>query len=65
MYFHEIAGELKTIMEPTGRGGKFVCTLVGLSLRPPMTVEEDPAQYLHEYNPIVRQMAEYQQGELM
>ena len=44
---HEIAGELKKLMEPTGRGGKFVCTLVGLSLRPPMTVEEDQAQYLH------------------
>lgn len=58
MYFHEIAGELKTLMEPTGRGGKFVCTLVGLSLRPPMTVEEDQAQYLHEYNPMEKNISD-------
>lgn len=50
MYFHEIAGELKTLMEPAGRGGEFVRTLVGLSLRPPMTDEEDEAAHLHEYN---------------
>ncbi len=52
MYFHEIAGELKTLMNPTGRGGKFVCTLVRLSLRPPMTDEENQAQFLREFNPV-------------
>ena len=58
MYFHEIARELKILMEPTGRGGKFVSTLVGLSLRPPMTDEEEQAQYLHEYNPMEKNISE-------
>ena len=58
MYFHEIAGELKTLMEPAGRGGKFVCALVGLSLRPPMTDEEDLAYRLNEYNPMARSISD-------
>ena len=58
MYFHEIARELKILMEPSGRGGKFVSTLVGLSLRPPMTDEEEQAQYLHEYNPMEKNISE-------
>lgn len=58
MYFREIAEELKTLMEPAGRGGKFVCTLVGLSLHPPMTDEEDQAQYLHEYNSMEKNISD-------
>lgn len=57
MYFHEIAGELKVLMNPAGRGGEFVRTLVGLSLRPPMTDEEEQAQYLHEYNPMEKNIS--------
>lgn len=41
MLFHEIAGELKTYMDPTGRGGDFVIALVGDTLRDPMTEEEE------------------------
>ena len=37
MFFHEIAGELKTYMDPTGRGSDFVIALVGDTLRDPMT----------------------------
>ena len=40
MFFHEIASELKTYMDPTGRGGDFVIALVGDTLRDPMTDEE-------------------------
>ena len=57
MYFHEIAGELKVLMNPAGRGGEFVRTLVGLSLRPPMSDEEAQAQYLHEYNPMEKNIS--------
>jgi hypothetical protein len=57
MYFHEIAGELKVLMDPAGRGGEFVRTLVGLSLRPPMTDEEEQAEYLHEYNPMEKNIS--------
>jgi hypothetical protein len=57
MYFHEIASELKTLMDPKGRGGEFVRTLVGLSLRPPMTDEEEEAKYLHEYNPMEKNIS--------
>ena len=57
MFFHEIAGELKTLMEPAGRGGEFVRALVGLSLRPPMTDEEEQAEYLHEYNPMEKNIS--------
>ena len=57
MYFHEIAAELKTLMEPAGRGGEFVRLLVGLSLRPPMTEEEEMTDYLHEYNPLEKNIS--------
>ncbi|MDY2945237.1 MAG: ABC-three component system protein [Lachnospiraceae bacterium] len=57
MYFHEIAGELKTLMDPSGRDGEFVRTLIGLSLRPPMNEQEEEAQYLHEYNPMEKNIS--------
>lgn len=58
MYFHEIAQELKTLMDPSGRGGKFVRTLVGLSLRPPMTDEEDLDNKIGEYNPMEKSISD-------
>ena len=45
MFFHEIAQELKTYMDPAGRGGLFVQKLVGDLLRDPMTDEEDMEKY--------------------
>lgn len=52
MYFHEIAQELKLHMDPTGRAGEFMKRLVRDSLRDPMNDEEAEAEYLHEYNPM-------------
>ena len=52
MYFHEIAGELKTYMAPTGRGGKFVVGLVGDTLRDPMTDEEVRMEANKKFNPL-------------
>ena len=58
MFFHEIAQELKTYMDPAGRGGFFVQKLVGDLLRDPMTDEEDMEKYLHEYNPMEKNISE-------
>ena len=58
MFFHEIAQELKTYMDPAGRGGLFVQKLVGDLLRDPMTDEEDMEKYLHEYNPMEKNISE-------
>ena len=52
MYFHEIAGELKTYMDPTGHGGNFVIALVGDTLRSPMTEEEAQMEENDEFNPL-------------
>ena len=52
MYFHEIAGELKTYMDPTGRGGDFVIALVGDTLRDPMTEEEQQMDLNDESIPL-------------
>lgn len=57
MYFHEIAGELKTYMSPTGRGGDFVITLVGETLRDPMTEEEEQMAANDEFNPLASRMS--------
>lgn len=52
MYFHEIAGELKTYMDPTGRGADFVIALIGDTLRDPMTEEEQQMVLKHKFNPL-------------
>lgn len=57
MYFHEIASELKTYMAPKSRDGEFVISLVRLSIRPPMNDEEQEADYLHEYNPMQKNIS--------
>ena len=57
MYFHEIAGELKTYMSPTGRGGDFVITLVGETLRDPMIEEEERMAANDEFNPLASRMS--------
>lgn len=57
MYFHEIAGELKTYMDPTGRGGDFVIALVGDTLRDPMTEEEQQMDLNDEFNPLASRMS--------
>lgn len=57
MYFHEIAGELKTYMDPTGRGGDFVVALVGDMLRVPMTEEEEQMDRNDEFNPLANRMS--------
>lgn len=46
MFLHEIVSELKTYMDPTGRGGNFVVALVGDTLREPMTDEEVQADMM-------------------
>ena len=57
MFFHEIAQELKLHMDPTGRAGEFVQRLVRDSLRDPMTNDEAEAEYLHEYNPMEKNIS--------
>lgn len=57
MHFHEIASELKTYMAPKSRDGEFVISLVRLSIRPPMNDEEQEADYLHEYNPMQKNIS--------
>jgi hypothetical protein len=57
VYFHEIAGELKTYMSPTERGGEFVIWLVGETLRDPMTEEEVKLAENDEYNPMAPHMS--------
>lgn len=57
MYFHEIAGELKTYMDPTGRGGDFVIALVGDTLCDPMTEEEQQMDLNDEFNPLASRMS--------
>ena len=57
MFFHEIAGELKTYMDPTGRGGDFVIALVGDTLRDPMTEEEEQMELNDEFNPLASRMS--------
>ena len=57
MYFHEIVGELKTYMDPTGRGGDFVVALVGDTLRDPMTEEEERMELIGEFNPLARKIS--------
>ena len=52
MFFHEIACELKTYMDPTGRGGNFVVALVGDTLRDPMTDEEVQMEKDKKFNPL-------------
>ena len=57
MFFHEIAGELKTYMDPTGRGSDFVIALVGDTLRDPMTEEEQQMELNDEFNPLASRMS--------
>ena len=57
MFFHEIAGELKTYMDPTGRGGDFVIALVGDMLRTPMTEEEEEMDRNDEFNPLASRVS--------
>lgn len=57
MFFPKIAGELKNPVEPARRGGEFVRALVGLSIRLPMTDEEDQAEFLHKYNPMEKNIS--------
>lgn len=57
MFFHEIASELKTYMNPTGRGGDFVIALVGATLRDPMTEEEEKMAENDEFNPLTGRMS--------
>ena len=57
MYFHEIAQELKLHMDPNGRAGEFVKRLVRDCLRDPMNDEEQEAEYLHEYNPMEKNIS--------
>ena len=57
MFFHEIASELKTYMDPTGRGGDFVIALVGDTLRDPMTEEEVLMDENDEFNPLASRMS--------
>ena len=57
MFFHEIASELKTYMDPTGRGGDFVIALVGDTLRDPMTDEEVLMDQNDEFNPLASRMS--------
>lgn len=52
MFFHEIAGELKSFMGPTERDGIFVVQLVGDTLREPMTEEEEKMSQDDKYNPM-------------
>lgn len=57
MYFHEIAQELKLHMDPDGRAGEFVKRLVRDCLRDPMNQEEQDAEWLHEYNPMEKNIS--------
>ena len=57
MFFHEIASELKTYMDPTGRAGHFVIALVGDTLRDPMTDEEVLMDQNDEFNPLASRMS--------
>lgn len=57
MYFHEIAQELKLHMDPDGRAGEFVKRLVRDSIRDPMNDEEQQAEWLHEYNPMEKNIS--------
>lgn len=57
MYFHEIAGELKTFMDPTGRGGDFVIALIGDTLRDPMNEEEEKMDMNDEFNPLASKIS--------
>lgn len=57
MFFHEIAQELKLHMDPNGRAGEFVKRLVRDSLRDPMTDEEQQQEWLHEYNPMEKNIS--------
>lgn len=52
MFLHEIVSELKTYMDPTGRGGNFVVALVGDTLREPMTDEEVQMEKEKKFNPL-------------
>lgn len=52
MFFHEIAGELKTFMAPTERDGVFTVQLVGDTLRDPMTEEEQKMALDDKFNPL-------------
>lgn len=57
MYFHEIAQELRLLMDPNGRAGEFVKRIVRLSLRDPMSENEELADSIQEYNPIEKNMS--------
>lgn len=57
MFFYEIAQELKLHMDPNGRAGEFVKRLVRDSLRDPMTDEEQQQEWLHEYNPMEKNIS--------
>ena len=50
MFFHEIAQELKLLLDPAGRAGEFVKRLVRDSIRDPMSLEEEQADWINEYN---------------
>ena len=44
-------------MAPKSRDGEFVISLIRLSIRPPMNDEEQEADYLHEYNPMQKNIS--------
>lgn len=52
MFFHELAGELKTYIAPTERDGDFAVQLVGDTLRDPMTEEEEKMALDDKFNPL-------------
>lgn len=57
MRFHEIAGELKTYMDPTGHGSDFVIALVGYTLRAPMNKEEKKMDVDDTFNPLASDLS--------
>lgn len=57
MFFHEIAQELKLLLEPDGRAGEFVKRLVRDSIRDPMSDEEELADCVNEYNPLEKNIS--------
>ena len=57
MFFHEIAQELKLLLDPAGRAGEFVKRLVRDSIRDPMSDEEEQADWVNEYNPLEKNIS--------
>lgn len=65
MFFHEIAGELKTYMAPTERDGIFAVQLVGDVLRDPLTEEEQQLALDDKYNPLSDKMSLNMQDQIL